>query len=242
MELSDHLLALLETALKGGAGDLCDTAASRCRALCEPPLHLRRVRPDTFVAHSGDPLASIYILLSGSCHILASSDEGKSFVTYVNSGFQIFGLSEALCEKTRFSATISAVQPCCFAVVPTQCFLQALAQSKALGGIVLRYFARLVENAGEVNSFHLLATKYESLLLFLHAQGQSSGLPVQVALSRRALSEQLGISLRTLFRYTDRLIEEGCIHIENGKIAVSKREYQNLQSRAEQICQRISAG
>lgn len=117
---------------------------SRC---CGPGLRARRVKRGERILHAGFPIRSVRIMLSGRCHVLTISRDGRSFIAYVNEGFQIYGLTELLCGGEAFSASITAEEDCLFAEADARRFCALLENSGGFSGVVLRYLASLVERA-----------------------------------------------------------------------------------------------
>lgn len=234
-----RLARFLETAEQAG-NKINPEAATRELAGINGVL-LRRMNPGGLVANAGDPIRSVYVLLSGRCHILASSGDGRRFVTYDNGELEIYGLTEMLAGKNVFSASITAVEECRFALIEWKAFLHLLEHDISAANYTLRYLGRLVENAGEISSRRLLTTKYESIVLYFHTLCQNRQLPYVVPLSRPALAELLGVSLRSLFRYTDRLSAGGYIEVRNGRIMITEENNRNLRVAAQEIYRRVFA-
>jgi len=223
------------------AGNKIDWETAACELSGIDGVQLRRVKPGSLVANAGDSIRNVCVLLSGRCHILASSGDGRRFVTYDNRELQIYGLTELLAGKNAFSASITAVEECRFALIEREAFLHLLAHDISAANYTLRYLGRLVENAGEISSRRLLTTKYESVVLYFHALCQNQPLPYVVPLNRPALAELLGVSLRSLFRYTDRLSADGYIEIWNGRITITEENGRNLRAAAQEIYRRVFA-
>ena len=101
MEFAEGLTELMDAAARGEAGP---ELLSRC---CGPGLRARRVKRGERILHAGFPIRSVRIMLSGRCHVLTISRDGRSFIAYVNEGFQIYGLTELLCGGEAFSASIT---------------------------------------------------------------------------------------------------------------------------------------
>ena len=141
MEFAEGLTELMDAAARGEAGP---ELLSRC---CGPGLRARRVKRGERILHAGFPIRSVRIMLSGRCHVLTISRDGRSFIAYVNEGFQIYGLTELLCGGEAFSASITAEEDCLFAEADARRFCALLENSGGFSGVVLRYLASLVERA-----------------------------------------------------------------------------------------------
>ena len=75
----------------------------------------------------------------------------------------------------------------------------------------------------------------ENLLIYIHQYCTGRRLPAILPVERKTMAEELGINLRTLYRYISRLKEEGLIAIERGKISVSEEQFQQLDKLVSQI-------
>ena len=209
MEFAEGLTELMDAAARGEAGP---ELLSRC---CGPGLRARRVKRGERILHAGFPIRSVRIMLSGRCHVLTISRDGRSFIAYVNEGFQIYGLTELLCGARRFCALLE--------------------NSGGFSGVVLRYLASLVERAMQTSVRRRFAGGYEAVLLYLHERVRQETPPVSVRINRRVLSELLGLNLRTLYRYFDRLEAEGYAVREHGRLALDGRALGKLEAAAGEI-------
>lgn len=162
MEFAEGLTELMDAAARGEAGP---ELLSRC---CGPGLRARRVKRGERILHAGFPIRSVRIMLSGRCHVLTISRDGRSFIAYVNEGFQIYGLTELLCGGEAFSASITAEEDCLFAEADARRFCALLENSGGFSGVVLRYLASLVERAMQTSVRRRFAGGYEAVLLYLH--------------------------------------------------------------------------
>ena len=233
MEFAEGLTGLMDAAARGEAGP---ELLSRC---CGPGLRARRVKRGERILHAGFPIRSVRIMLSGRCHVLTISRDGRSFIAYVNEGFQIYGLTELLCGGEAFSASITAEEDCLFAEADARRFCALLENSGGFSGVVLRYLASLVERAMQTSVRRRFAGGYEAVLLYLHERVRQETPPVSVRINRRVLSELLGLNLRTLYRYFDRLEAEGYAVREHGRLALDGRALGKLEAAAREIYERM---
>ncbi len=229
MEFAEGLTELMDAAARGEAGP---ELLSRC---CGPGLRARRVKRGERILHAGFPIRSVRIMLSGRCHVLTISRDGRSFNANVNHGIQIYGLT----ELQAFSASITAEEDCLFAEADARRFCALLENGGGFSGVVLRYLASLVERAMQTSVRRRFAGGYEAVLLYLHERVRQETPPVSVRINRRVLSELLGLNLRTLYRYFDRLEAEGYAVREHGRLALDGRALGKLEAAAREIYERM---
>lgn len=231
MDFENNLKRLLEKAVKRDYAEI--------EKLNSAEIKLLKVEKGTRLVEAGNPIKAILVLIWGKCDILKISQDGQSFVPYTNERFQIFGLTEMLVKKKEFSASITAAENCLVAKIEATKFYQLLLTDIELSRTVLPYLANLVEEAMQIRIRHRFTDGYERLLLYLYEQAQGRTLPYRVEETRKALAEVLEISLRTLYRYTDRLIEEGYAARKLGKLIIDVSSLQKLEQKAQDIYGRL---
>ena len=100
---------------------------------------------------------------------------------------------------------------------------------------LLRSLASSLDYGLHLNARRLLFTRKQQLILYLHEYVSTRSIPCRLTMSRPKLAALLGINLRTLYRYTDELIAQGALSVQNGKLTVHAEHAEMLKSLADQI-------
>ena len=93
-----------------------------------------------------------------------------------------------------------------------------------LANIVIGSLAQQLYFNLETNSRKVLVSKEESLVVYLY-QHSRGALPLRLRTTRPALAGMLGINLRTLYRYTDKLVAAGALSLERGKLCITQENH-----------------
>ena len=85
----------------------------------------------------------------------------------------------------------------------------------------------------------MLVSKEESLVVYLY-QHSRGALPLRLRTTRPALAGMLGINLRTLYRYTDKLVAAGALSLERGKLCITQENHIQLEKLYQQIMKKMA--
>ena len=235
MPTSSHqsIFQLLQTAFARPYS--CGEAAEVFAPLLPPGVRLVHLKQGMQCIGGGLPVDKIYLLAAGKCYIVKYSIDGKRIIADTMYPVQLFGLYEMLRQAPVYDATVTAATECVLLEFSAQEFSRWIYVDNAIALITLEYLAGLVQNNYRRNDRSLLNSGMENLLIYIHQYCTGRRLPAILPVERKTMAEELGINLRTLYRYISRLKEEGLIAIERGKISVSEEQFQQLDKLVSQI-------
>ena len=151
----------------------------------------------------------------------------------------MYGLSETFSGDTRFGATIRAKTDCCVLEIAVAPFLAAVQHDVVLANIVIGSLAQQLYFNLETSSRKVLVSKEESLVVYLY-QHSRGALPLRLRTTRPALAGMLGINLRTLYRYTDKLVAAGALSLDRGKPCITQENHIQLEKLYQQIMKKLA--
>lgn len=198
------------------------------REYVSPHIRILQLGTGTTFINSGLTLGKIYLLLSGKCYIVKYSVDGKSIIADTMYPIQLFGLYEMLHHTDNYRATVTAASECCLLEISAPYFRSCLEADIQTALLTLEYLAGVMEESISKSDRTLFHTALQNLVLYLHRQCQGLERPCVLPISRRTMSEELNINLRTLYRYLDRLKEENLISVNRGKISIDGEQYARL--------------
>ena len=220
VDLGARLLALRKMAFPSA-----DKALSYCRSLGMPGLRAKKVTRGRLFYEVGDEIRTVHILIHG--------------ISNENEGFTMYGLSETFSGDMRFGATIRAKTDCCVLEIAVAPFLAAVQHDVVLANIVIGSLAQQLYFNLETNSRKVLVSKEESLVVYLY-QHSRGALQLRLRTTRPALAGMLGINLRTLYRYTDKLVAAGALSLERGKLCITQENHIQLEKLYQQIMKKMA--
>ena len=213
----------------------CQEAEELFPPLLPPEVKVCRLKQGMQCISGGMPVNKVYLLVAGKCYIVKYSIDGKRIIADTMYPVQLFGLYEMLRQAPVYDATVTAATECVLLEFSAQEFSRWIYGDNAIALITLEYLAGLVQNNYRRNDRSLLNSGMENLLIYIHQYCTGRRLPAILPVERKTMAEELGINLRTLYRYISRLKEEGLIAIERGKISVSEEQFQQLDKLVSQI-------
>lgn len=219
--------ALLKIMLGSVAGNSADGKRLACeeRKLIAPYALPRGAA----ILHCAFPADSVYFVLEGAVRVVVDTQDGREAVIDVFDAPHIVGALEVLRGKEAYGASVFAATECTVARVPAQEFLDGLAQNADASFIMLRYLAWLASYSMDKSELKALAPPKDILGRFLYLAGVGRTLPCTVRYTRRAISDELHINLRTLYRYLAQMEEDGFIELRHGKIVLTSQGLAKLE-------------
>jgi CRP/FNR family cyclic AMP-dependent transcriptional regulator len=175
----------------------------------------------------------IYILYSGSIRIINEFDNNRLFAYAAKEAPGFSGLLELLSGKEKATSTVMTIRPSLFIRMQKHSFSQWMEEDVHAFRLVVKAFANQLYPAFfSMGSAHIYP-KFIILLQFLsrtYTPHLSRHSEVRVEATREDLSEELGLSLRTIYRLSNKLVEEDMAYIEKKKIKINRTQMQNINT------------
>ncbi len=174
-----------------------------------------------------DPVRYVYFLLKGSVSVITSISWTNSDVIDTLFPLDILGLVELLNDQPSYTAFVVADTPCTIFRVPIPLFSKIIKNDVKLCYETLRILGKVTMHnmdRAETNSiFH----SYDRLCHFLYLKAQGH-IPYTYPHTRKDLSDNLHINLRTLYRYISTMETDGYLKLEHGKIIIQEHHFKKL--------------
>ena len=227
---SDRLLSLAYRARTPGS-----TALKELGQLASPG-HMLTVRKGHAILYQQDPADDIYFLLKGTAVVMNDipwkSDNRISRLVPL----QAIGLIEYLNGDDTYTAYVIAETDCTLLKLTSNEFDHAIRKDHSLCYETLKLLGEMTKFAMNHSEMQHLLPPKDILGNHLYHLAKRSGIPYTYPNTRAALSADLQINLRTLYRYTDSLKQSGYLSLSHGKITISQEQFKRLSSRySEQV-------
>lgn len=178
----------------------------------------------------GDPTQYIYILLSGRVSVMNNiSWDNDNVIDYIEP-LDIMGLVEYLNKMDAYTAFVVAQTKVFLLRIPITVFEKIIQENPYICyqtlitvGASLKSNMDRAETSQNFHSKDILGH-----YLFLQAQHK---IPWVCPLTRKTLSENLHINLRTLYRHLSAFEEKGLIELRRGKIVIDEIHLEKLSDR-----------
>lgn len=194
---------------------------------------LRTYPPHTLIHQKDSVLERIGILLRGTFRVVNEFENGSVFMIEMNEAVSFIGEVTLLAEASTTSVTIESVTDCLAAFLPVATFDQWLRQDIGLLRAVSRHVAAKLYcssySRGE-RLFH--STKYV-LLKYLVRQAEAQGVRPDgrtvLNKTRQQISEEVGLTIKTINRTLTRFAGDGLVSIQRGKVALGAEQLQRAR-------------
>lgn len=182
------------------------------------------------IISQGSPVKYVYFLLKGTALVINSISWTNSDIVDTLVPLDILGLVELLNEQPAYTGYVIADTPCVVLRIPVTQFQNIIKNDGRLCYETLRVLGQITEhnmNRAETNAiFH----PYDRLGHFLFLKAQNN-VPYVYPHTRKKLSEDVYINLRTLYRHLDAMDKEGFLKLERGKIHIDQEHFDRLDER-----------
>ena len=190
---------------------------------------LRSYAPRELIRQKDSSLETIGILLVGTFRVVNEFENGNVFMIEMNDAVSFVGEVALLAGSTTTSVTIEAVTACLIAYMPAKAFSAWLDRDSRLLRAVSQHVALKLYCSSYNRGERLFYSAKYVLLKYITQQAESCGLPgvkrAIIGKTRQQISEEVGMTVKTINRILARFGKEGLISTERGKVALDTNQY-----------------
>lgn len=187
----------------------------------------------TLIHQKDSPLERIGILLQGTFRVVNEFENGNVFMIEMNEAVSFIGEVTLLAEAGTTSVTIESVTDCLAAFLPAETFDAWLRRDIGLLRAVSRHVAAKLYCSSYSRGERLFYSAKYVLLKYLVRQAEAQGVraagQVVISKTRRQISEEVGLTEKTINRTLAQLVKDGVLSIRRGKAAFDAEEYHRAQ-------------
>ena len=194
---------------------------------------LRTYPAHTLIHQKDSPLERIGILLQGSFRVVNEFENGNVFMIETNEPVSFIGEVTLLAGAATTSVTIETVTDCLVASLPVETFDQWLQRDIHLLRAVSRHVAAKLYCSSYSRGERLFCSAKYVLLKYLTRQAdaqniRSTGQAV-IQKTRQQISEEVGLTVKTINRSLTQFVKDGLLSIHRGKAVFSAEQYRRAQ-------------
>ena len=197
-------------------------------SLSEEPLRMlttvvtrRSVTRSTIIMAAGDPVDSLYIVLSGRLKVMMSDADGKEVILSILGPGEFFGEMGLIDEAPR-SASVVAIEPCELLAINRRDFKKCLAENFEMAMAVMRGLVRRLREADrKIGSLALLDVYGRVARLLLDMAETVDGQKmVTKRLPKQDIAKMIGASREMVSRVMKDLQTGGYIEMRGSSIVL----------------------
>lgn len=200
-------------------------------------MSLMDVEEDTVLIEAGDYCDYIYIILSGYVTGIDWPVNGKAYSFKKFGPGDFFGEIECFADLMYYRISVVTITKCRVLTIPASVYIEWLQSDlEALYSRTKVNTSRLIKQTTDARRYMLLDSK-ERLVLFLvrkYEQYQADKDILIYNQTREKMSEEVGISVKTLNRNLKILEEMGFIQMKKGKVVITEKAYRQMKRYIEQ--------
>lgn len=194
---------------------------------------LRTYPAHTLIHQKDSPLERIGILLRGSFRVVNEFENGNVFMIELNEPVSFIGEVTLLAGAAATSVTIETVTECLVASLPVETFDQWLRQDIRLLRAVSQHVAAKLYCSSYNRGERLFCSAKYVLLKYLTQQAAAQGVRTAgqavIQKTRQQISEEVGLTVKTINRTLTQFARDGLLSIHRGKAAFSAEQYRRAQ-------------
>jgi len=175
----------------------------------------------TTIMAGGDPIDSLYIVLSGRLKVMMSDSEGKEVILTIHGPGEFFGEMGLIDDEPR-SATVMTIEPCELLSIAKRDFKKCLAENFEMAMAVMRSLVkRLREADRKIGSLALLDVYGRVARLLLDMSENVDGEKVVTKrLPKQDIAKMIGASREMVSRVMKDLQTGGYIEMRGSTIVL----------------------
>lgn len=192
---------------------------------------LRSYEPHSLISQKDSELEQIGFLLKGTFRVVNEFENGNVFMIEMNDAISFVGEVSLLAGAAATSVTIEAVTDCLIAYLPVQSFDAWLNQDIHLLRAVSQHVAAKLYCSSYNRGERLFYSAKYVLLKYIAQQAESCGIRraerVVIAKTRQQISEEVGMTVKTINRILTKFCQDGLISTDRGKVALTAQQYRS---------------
>lgn len=190
---------------------------------------LRSYAPHEVIRQKDSPLETIGILLEGTFRVVNEFENGNVFMIEMNDAPSFVGEVALLAGSSTTSVTIETVTACRVAYLSAADFDAWLRQDMGLLRALSEHVAAKLYCSSYSRGERLFYSAKYVLLKYITQQAESGGIHtaarVIINKTRQQISEEVGMTVKTINRILAKFSEHGLISMERGKVALDAHQY-----------------
>lgn len=185
--------------------------------------------PHEVIRQKDSCLESIGILLKGSFRVVNEFENGNVFMIEMNDAISFVGEVALLAGASTTSVTIESVTDCLIAYLPARTFDAWLRQDAQLLRSLSEHVAAKLYCSSYSRGERLFYSAKYVLLKYITRQAEIGGIHTAgravIGKTRQQISEEVGMTVKTINRILNKFGKDGLLSMERGKVAMDVEQY-----------------
>ncbi|MFL0267682.1 Crp/Fnr family transcriptional regulator [Candidatus Clostridium radicumherbarum] len=192
-------------------------------------IQMLSLKENTIFIESNKKLEFIYILVNGTTYVENYTLDGRRIIADTLKAAQIFGLIESINSENYYKGTVITLSKALLVKINKDKFLEAVYNDIQISSIIIKYLAYFSTHSMMVSEYKASVSPYENLIIYLYNKVLGKSLPNRINDNKAFIADSLQINKRTLYRYLNKLTDEGIIYREGQEIIICKDNFDKLE-------------
>lgn len=192
-------------------------------------IHVLNLKENKIFINSNDELEYIFILVKGVTYVVNYTLDGRRIIADTLAQSQIFGLIEAINNDSYYRRTVITLSESLLVKVNKEKFLEAIYSDIDISSYVIKYLADFSTHSMKASEYKTAISPYEYLIIYLYNKVLGKNLPDRIKDKKSFIADSLQINKRTLYRYLNKLTNEGIISRDRQDIIIYENNFKKIE-------------
>jgi CRP/FNR family transcriptional regulator, cyclic AMP receptor protein len=200
---------------------------------------IKKLKPSSYILRKGDHSENVYLLLEGIVDITNEFEAGDCFCFAQTKAIDILGEIEFLANEDMIASTCRTSTHCTFLQIPLSIMEKWINDDIKFFNFISKALAKKSYEASYYRGMEMVYPAIDLLKYYIlrHLEPYIENEPsTYLNKNRDTISEELGISVRSVNRAIQKLKLESLVSIEKGKIHMTKTQYSVMHDSLTQKC------
>ena len=194
-------------------------------------IQIQRVPKYGYITQDEYAVTKVYYVIKGVYSVARISEKGKINILAKRHAPQFIGIDSAVTQKKISTATTQALEDCVVLIINQNYFVRCLRENGDFAVEIVRNLTSKLRNSSKRSDRLLFSSSKEQLLYYIYRyclEHVQKGPVFKIAEKKEDIADEIGISVRTLYRAMNLLKEEDAISIRDGYIFVTQKQYEQI--------------
>lgn len=195
-------------------------------------IRLRVVPRDEEIASRGGTPAYVHYVISGAYFLYRISKQGKVNFLSVEHGPQWLGIDRAIDMEYANDTGDRVLKTCTVLDIRAGYFARCMEEDGSFASCIIKNLLRKISRISSKSDRLLFSDAREHLLFYIleYWERNHRGAAIcRVEMKNEYIAEEIGVSLRTVYRTLNKLKEEELIEVVHGTIQVDRQQIQRIR-------------
>lgn len=215
-----------------------DKIAEKIRPYLNKHTNLRFIPKGGKIFSTLDPIKHVYLLVYGEYCSVRYSSKGQYNMLARRKGLQFLGLIEVINKFSFYEATTEVISDSIVIEIEKNYFMQQILSDTRIAMIVINNLGLKLMDSVHNTDKHLFYDSTYKFSIYVYrawTNAEVHGERLKIEESKEFIAQEIGVSLRSIYRSIKDLKEKNLISVHKGKIFVTKQQFEGIKNHLSEL-------